>query len=263
MIKIRKLTKIYKSKKKDKCVALDNVSFSLDNKGFVFVIGKSGSGKTTLLSIIGGLDNLTKGDVIVNGNKFSSFKEKDFVNYRNSMIGYIFQDFHLIDELTVYENIKIALDLQNNQDYEKISSILKRVGLKGYENRYPRELSGGEKQRIAIARALIKNPKIILADEPTGNLDSKTTKQILTLLKELSKDRLVIIVSHNLQDARDYADRIIELSNGKITQDLARNLNYSNQAKLVDNELFIPVYREFSEKDKQLIDRSLKEGKIN
>lgn len=263
MIKIRKLTKIYKSKKKDKCVALDNVSFSLDNKGFVFVIGKSGSGKTTLLSIIGGLDNLTKGDVIVNGNKFSSFKEKDFVNYRNSMIGYIFQDFHLIDELTVYENIKIALDLQNNQDYEKISSILKRVGLKGYENRYPRELSGGEKQRIAIARALIKNPKIILADEPTGNLDSKTTKQILTLLKELSKDRLVIIVSHNLQDARDYADRIIELSNGKITQDLARNLNYSNQAKLVDNELFIPVYREFSEEDKQLIDRSLKEGKIN
>ena len=262
MVEIRNLTKIYKSKKKEKCVALDDVSFSLDKKGFVFIIGKSGSGKTTLLSIIGGLDNLTKGDIIVNGNKFSTFKEKDFVNYRNSMIGYIFQDFHLIDELTVFENIKIALDLQNNNDYNSIYSILESVGLKGYENRYPRELSGGEKQRIAIARALIKNPKIILADEPTGNLDTKTTKQILSLLKELSKERLVIIVSHNLQDAREYADRIIELSNGKIIKDLARNLNYSNDVKLIDDELFIPVYREFSNEDKQLIDKCMREGKV-
>ena len=108
MIKVTNLTKIYKSKKKDHCVALDNVSFSVPDKGFVFIIGKSGSGKTTLLSIIGGLDNLTSGDVFVNGNAFSSFKEKDFVNYRNSMIGYVFQDFHLIDELTIYENIKVS-----------------------------------------------------------------------------------------------------------------------------------------------------------
>ena len=108
MIKISGLTKIYKSRKKEQCVALDNVSFSLPGTGFVFVIGKSGSGKTTLLSIVGGLDNLTSGDVAVNGNAFSTFKEKDFVNYRNSMIGYVFQDFHLIDELTIYENIKVS-----------------------------------------------------------------------------------------------------------------------------------------------------------
>lgn len=263
MIKVTKLTKVYKSKRKDKCIALNNLSFSLGDHGFVFVIGKSGSGKTTLLSILGGLDNLTKGDVDVYGNEFYKFKEKDFVNYRNSIIGYIFQDFHLIDELTVYENIKISLDLQNDLDIKKIYAILEKVGLKGYANRYPRELSGGEKQRVAIARALIKDPKIIFADEPTGNLDSKTTEQILSILKELSKDRLVVIVSHNLQDARNYADRIIELSNGKIIQDLARNSNYSNDVKLINNELFIPVYREFNDDERAFIEKNFEQGKIN
>ena len=262
MIKVTNLTKIYKSKKKDHCVALDNVSFSVPDKGFVFIIGKSGSGKTTLLSIIGGLDNLTSGDVFVNGNAFSSFKEKDFVNYRNSMIGYVFQDFHLIDELTIYENIKVSLDLQQQNDEGKIAAILEKVGLAGYENRYPKELSGGEKQRVAIARAIIKKPRIILADEPTGNLDSKTTSQILTLLKELSKETLVLIVSHNLVDAREYADRIIELSAGKVINDLARNPNYLYNATLVEEELFIPAYKEFDERDKALIDKYLASGKV-
>ena len=262
MIKISGLTKIYKSKKKDRCVALDNISFSLADKGFVFIVGKSGSGKTTLLSIVGGLDNLTSGDVAVNGNAFSTFKEKDFVDYRNSMIGYIFQDFHLIDELTVFENIKVTLDLQRQNDTEEILRILDKVGLSGYENRYPKELSGGEKQRIAIARAIIKNPRIILADEPTGNLDSKTTAQIMSLLKELSKDTLVLIVSHSLSDAREYADRIIELSAGKIINDLKRNEHYDNKVKILDGELFVPAYKEFDEEDNNLIAESVKEGKI-
>ena len=262
MIKVDGLTKIYKSKKKDKCVALDNVSFSLGDKGFVFIVGKSGSGKTTLLSIIGGLDNLTAGDVEFNGNSFATFKERDFVDYRNSMIGYIFQDFHLIDELTIFENIKLALDLQRQNDDEGVKRILDKVGLSGYENRYPKELSGGEKQRIAIARALIKNPRIILADEPTGNLDSKTTAQIMTLLKELSKETLVLIVSHSLSDAREYADRIIELSAGKIINDLKRNEHYDNKVKMVDGELFVPAYKEFDEEDNNLIAENVKEGRI-
>ena len=262
MIRVKNLIKIFKSKKKDKCIALDNVSFTLEDKGFVFIIGKSGSGKTTLLSIIGGLDNLTKGEISINGNLFSKFKEKDYVNYRNTMIGYIFQDFHLIDELTIYENIKISLDLQNNKDVSLIGEMLEKVGLKGYENRYPNELSGGEKQRIAIARALIKNPRIILADEPTGNLDTKTTSQVLSLLKELSKERLVIIVSHNLNDAREYADRIIELSSGKIINDLMRNDKYSDEVKLIDDELFIPVHKKFLDKESDFINSKLIEGKI-
>ena len=262
MIRVKNLIKIFKSKKKDKCIALDNVSFTLEDKGFVFIIGKSGSGNTTLLSIIGGLDNLTKGEISINGNLFSKFKEKDYVNYRNTMIGYIFQDFHLIDELTIYENIKISLDLQNNKDVSLIGEMLEKVGLKGYENRYPNELSGGEKQRIAIARALIKNPRIILADEPTGNLDTKTTSQVLSLLKELSKERLVIIVSHNLNDAREYADRIIELSSGKIINDLMRNDKYSDEVKLIDDELFIPVHKKFLDKESDFINSKLIEGKI-
>lgn len=262
MIRVKNLIKIFKSKKKDKCIALDNVSFTLEDKGFVFIIGKSGSGKTTLLSIIGGLDNLTKGEISINGNLFSKFKEKDYVNYRNTMIGYIFQDFHLIDELTIYENIKISLDLQNNKDVSLIGEMLEKVGLKGYENRYPNELSGGEKQRIAIARALIKNPRIILADEPTGNLDTKTTSQVLSLLKELSEERLVIIVSHNLSDAREYADRIIELSSGKIINDLMRNDKYSDEVKLIDDELFIPVHKKFLDKESDFINSKLIEGKI-
>lgn len=262
MIKVNNLVKIFKSKKKEKCVALNNVSFTLEDKGFVFIIGKSGSGKTTLLSILGGLDNLTKGEILINGNLLSKFKEKDYVNYRNSMIGYIFQDFHLIDELTIFENIKISLDLQNNKDVSLISEMLDKVGLKGYENRYPNELSGGEKQRIAIARALIKNPRIILADEPTGNLDTKTTSQVLSLLKELSKERLVIIVSHNLSDAREYADRIIELSNGKIINDLIRNENYCEDVRLIDDELIIPVHKKIPDKENEFINLKLNEGKI-
>jgi ABC-type lipoprotein export system ATPase subunit len=210
MIKVTKLTKVYKSKRKDKCIALNNLSFSLGDHGFVFVIGKSGSGKTTLLSILGGLDNLTKGDVDVYGNEFYKFKEKDFVNYRNSIIGYIFQDFHLIDELTVYENIKISLDLQNDLDINKIYAILEKVGLKGYANRYPRELSGGEKQRVAIARALMKSPKIILADEPTGSLNYEKGLEIMELLKEFHKksNHVMIFVTHDDRMAK-FADEVI------------------------------------------------------
>lgn len=262
MIKVENLTKVYKSKKKDKCVALNNVSFTLDEQGFVFIIGKSGSGKTTLLGLIGGLDNITSGDVFINGNAFSKFKNKDYVYYRNEMIGYVFQDFHLIDELTVSENIALSLELQKIKPQDEITKALFNVGLSGYENRYPKELSGGEKQRVAIARALVKNPKIILADEPTGNLDTKTTTQILSLLKELSKDRLVLMVSHNLSDAREYADRIIELSNGKVINDYVRNPNYSDQVVINDGCLSLPLHKKITEEENKQINEKLQQGMI-
>ena len=178
MIKIENLTKIYKSKNKNNQTALNNISFELDNKGLIFFIGKSGSGKSTLLNLIGGLDSVTKGEIEVCGNTITSFNEKKLNYYRSSMIGFIFQDFHLLDDLTVEENIALTLKMINKYDRNKVLEVLEQVELKGFENRYPNELSGGQKQRVAIARALVKDPKIILADEPTGNLDSKTTKQI-------------------------------------------------------------------------------------
>ncbi|MBR2372048.1 MAG: ABC transporter ATP-binding protein, partial [Clostridia bacterium] len=201
MIKVTNLTKIYKSKGSFDCKALDDVSFVLGDKGFVFVIGKSGSGKSTLLNMLGALDNVTSGDVIVDGNSLSSLKNSQFDDYRNNNIGFIFQDFHLIDTLTVRRNVELSLDLQNRTDKGEVDDALKKVGLNGYADRYPRELSGGQKQRVAIARAIVKNPKVVLADEPTGNLDTKTSKQIISLLKELSKEILIVVVSHNLADA--------------------------------------------------------------
>lgn len=262
MIKVENLTKIYKSRKKEKCVALDNVSFTLEDSGFVFIIGKSGSGKTTLLSILGGLDDITSGNVSINGISLAESTNKTFVGYRNQTSGYIFQDFHLIDELTVEENIALSLQLQNQQDDGRIQQALHNVDLDAYGKRYPKELSGGEKQRIAIARALVKNPSVIFADEPTGNLDSQTTRQILSLLKELSKDRLVVIVSHNLVDAREYADRIIELSQGRIINDFVRNPNYCDDVKLEQGKLFLPVHKTLTEQENDFVNTSLSCGNV-
>ncbi len=260
MIQVKELTKIYKSRRGGKCVALDHISFTLPDKGFVFVIGKSGSGKTTLLSLLGGLDTITSGEIIENGRQIDKFSLKEQVYYRNSTIGFVFQDFHLIDDLTIYENIKFALELQGEAGGEKVKKALKDTDLSDYENRYPKELSGGQKQRVAIARALVKRPSIILADEPTGNLDSKTTAQILTLLKELSKEKLVVIVSHNLSDAERYADEIIELSDGKILQHLKRNEAFDNRLRVEDETLVIPYGEEFSEENLEEVARELKRG---
>jgi ABC-type lipoprotein export system ATPase subunit len=262
MIKIERVSKVYKSKNKEKCVAIKDISLTLEDEGFVFIIGKSGSGKTTLLGLIGGLDNITKGDIVINGNSINSLKYKDLISYRNQMIGYIFQDFHLIDELTVEENIALALDLQNLKYTTEVAEALKNVDLEGYEKRYPKELSGGEKQRVAIARALVKNPKIILADEPTGNLDTKTTTQILNLLKRLSKERLVLMVSHNLSDATNYADRIIELSGGKIINDYIRNENYCYDYQIKDNKLILPLNKKINENEINEINQELSLGNI-
>lgn len=253
MIKIENLSKLYYSKKKNDCHALKNINLLLPDEGLVFVLGKSGSGKSTLLNLIGGLDNITSGKIIVNGNDFNTFSERDFCNYRNTHIGFIFQDYHLLDELTVYENIALSLNLKSEDDREKVKDALIKVDLRGYENRYPSELSGGEQQRVSIARAIIKKPKIILADEPTGNLDSLTSKQIIKILQELSKECLILIVSHNISDANKYADRIIELKNGEIISDKSRNPYFKDKVFIDENKLIYPEGLSLKTEDIDLI----------
>lgn len=219
MIVIENLTKRYKSKNKKICTALDCVDLTLPECGMVFIIGKSGSGKSTLLNMIGGLDSFDEGRIISHGNDLSAFRGSDFYKYRATYAGFVFQDYHLIDELTVGENIALEAQIAGVADAD-VEAALESVDLQGYGQRFPDELSGGQKQRVAIARALIKSPKVLLCDEPTGNLDKRTSTQIMDMLREISKERLVIVVSHNMPDAEKYADRIIELADGKIIGDL-------------------------------------------
>ena len=263
MIKIDKLTKVYKSKKRNKVKALDNINITLPNNGLVFVLGKSGSGKSTLLNLIGGLDSITEGNIIVDGNDISNFSESKFCDYRNTHIGFIFQDYHLIDELTVYDNICLSLNLRRIEDKEDVLKALKKVDLEGYENRYPTELSGGERQRVAIARAIVKNPRIILADEPTGNLDTNTATSIVELLKDLSKECLILIVSHNRNDAYKYGDRIIELAKGKVISDKSKNPSYNDNVVYEDNIIYYPHDKILDENDVNVINSNMsKENKL-
>jgi len=257
MIKVENLSKVYKSSTKTKCLALNDISFTLGDKGMVFVCGKSGSGKSTLLNMLAGLDSFTSGEIIFDGIKFSEFKPMDYDNYRNTSVGFIFQDFYLMDSFDVEENIRISLDLQDRSDDQAIKNILTQVDLNGLENRYPNELSGGQKQRVAIARALVKKPRFILADEPTGNLDSKTSKQILNLLKEISRTKLVVVVSHSIDDATKYADRIIELSDGEIISDLTRKEIKSYEV-IEGNTITLPIDRTLTKKELLDINRVIR-----
>lgn len=231
MLEIKNLSKTYKTAKGVYTKALDNISLNIGNKGMVFILGKSGSGKSTLLNVLGGLDSYDSGEIIINGKSSKNFKQSDFDSYRNTYIGFIFQDFNIIDNFTVGKNIALALQLQHKEaSKEAIDEILKRVDLEGFGDRYPFELSGGQKQRVAIARALIKEPQMIMADEPTGALDSATSEQVLDTLKELSKEKLVLVVSHDRESAEKYADRIIEFKDGAIISDTneEENLKTSN-----------------------------------
>ncbi|ABC65736.1 ABC-type transport system, ATPase component [Aster yellows witches'-broom phytoplasma AYWB] len=211
---------------------IENVSFQLPQKGLVFITGKSGSGKSTLLNLMGALDKPTKGNITVLGRNINEFVSFELDSYRNYFLGFVFQEYNLLDNLTVFENIQMVCELQSKSvDNWGIQQILKQVELDGLETHYPNQLSGGQKQRVSIARALIKNPKMILADEPTGNLDEKTGKKIFECLKQISKDTLVVVVSHNTQSAYKYADRIIEFADGKIAKDLTKKANKTSTDK--------------------------------
>lgn len=221
MLTLKNLTKTYKSGGGTATRALDGVSIEFPDKGMVFILGKSGSGKSTLLNVAGGLDTPDGGEVIVNGKSSKDFSPADFDSYRNAYVGFVFQDYSLIREFTVGQNIALALQLQGRKDNdEKVAGALALVGLEGFEKRKPNFISGGQRQRVAIARALVKDPEVIFADEPTGSLDSETGKDILNTLKKLSADRLVVVVSHDREFARSYGDRIIELKDGRIISDV-------------------------------------------
>jgi len=225
MLSVRNLTKIYKLKGKGakKVVALDHVSIDFPETGMIFLLGKSGSGKSTLLNTIGGLDKFDEGEVIIKGKSSKQFKQSDFDAYRNTFIGFIFQEYNILDEFSVGKNLALALELQGKRaDRAAVEALLDRVDLSGYYKRNPNQLSGGQKQRVAIARALIKDPEIIMADEPTGALDSATGKQVMDTLKKLSTDKLVIVVSHDREFAELYGDRVIEISDGKIIRDVTK-----------------------------------------
>ena len=220
MIELKNVTKIYKSKKGNSTKALNNVNLKFENKGMVFIVGKSGSGKSTLLNLLGGLDSATSGEILVNNQNINEFSASNYDAYRNTYIGFIFQEFNVLEQYNVYENIELSLKLQGkNSSKLEIEDILKKLGLENLENRRINELSGGQKQRVAIARAIIKNPKIILADEPTGNLDKNSSEQIFNILKDISKDHLVIVVSHDNEAANIYADRIIKIEDGCVLTD--------------------------------------------
>ncbi len=262
MIQVRELTKIYKSRKGGSCTALDHISFTLPDRGFVFVVGKSGSGKTTLLSLLGGLDTITSGTIAENGRELDKFGLKEQVCYRNSTVGFIFQDFHLIDSFTVRENVALALQLQGEASEARVERALEETGLSDCGDRYPKELSGGQKQRVAIARAIVKQPSVILADEPTGNLDSKTTVQILDLLKALSREKLVVIVSHNLSDAQTYADELLELSDGRILQHVRRNEAFDPHLRVEGETLVIPGGETFAAAEVQAASAEMARGTV-
>ena len=220
MFEVRNLEKIYYPKDAAPVQALKGVSVNFGEKGMLFVLGKSGCGKSTLLHLMGGLDAPSKGELIIDGRSSSTFTRQDFDDYRNMYVGFVFQEYNLLNEFTVQENIGLALLLQGKKaDPQVINEMLKQVDLEFDEPRRPTELSGGQKQRVAIARALVKQPKIIFADEPTGALDSKTGEDILTLLKQLSSERLVIVVSHDEDFARRYGDRVLEMEDGRIVRD--------------------------------------------
>ena len=223
MLEVRNLRKVYKTKKGADVNALDGITLQFPETGMVFLLGKSGSGKSTLLNVCGGLDAPTEGEIIVKGRSSRDFSQSDFDSYRNTFIGFIFQEYNILNEFSVEDNIALALELQGKpKDKAAIKALLEEVDLEGYAKRKPNTLSGGQKQRIAIARALVKSPEIIMADEPTGALDSNTGKQVFDTLKKLSKDKLVLVVSHDREFAELYGDRIIELKDGKILSDVSK-----------------------------------------
>ena len=220
-----------------KQVALDKVNLNFRKNEFVSILGPSGSGKTTLLNIIGGLDNYTSGDLIINEVSTKDFKDNDWDIYRNHRVGFIFQNYNLIGHQSILSNVELALTLSGvgkSERRKKAILALKKVGLEKHINKNPNQLSGGQMQRVAIARALVNDPDILLADEPTGALDSTTSQQIMKLLKEVAKDKLVIMVTHNSELARAYSTRIIELRDGRIISD---SNPYDGKVNTVEDEI--------------------------
>ena len=226
MIKVTDLSKVFRTEEIE-TIALDKVSFEIKDGEFVAIMGPSGCGKSTLLNIIGLLDNPTEGSYEFQGTEVSRLKERERTRFRKGNIGFVFQSFNLIDELNVYENVELPLRYLNisaSERKRKVTDILRRMNISHRTKHFPQQLSGGQQQRVAIARAVVADPKLILADEPTGNLDSRNGKEVMDLLTELNKEgTTIVMVTHSQRDAAS-AQRIIDLFDGRIVGDVTNEL---------------------------------------
>ena len=242
MIKIEKVNKYFNKYKKNQIHVINNTSLEFGENGLVALLGHSGSGKTTLLNAIGGLDKVNKGKIYINGEKITKRTSHKIDKIRNLNIGYIFQDYKLIDNMTVFENVAMVLRMLGIKDKKEIKSrveyVLNCVNMYRYRNRLASMLSGGERQRVGIARAIVKNPNIVIADEPTGNLDSQNSLEIMNIIKAISKTRLVILVTHEVDLAKFYASRIIEITDGKVIKDYD-NIDSKDLDYRIDNKIYL------------------------
>lgn len=242
MIKIENANKYFNRHKRNEIHVINNTTLEFGENGLIALLGKSGSGKTTLLNSIGGLDKISKGKIYINGKKITRRTSSKVDKIRNLNIGYIFQDYKLIDNMTVYENVALVLRMVGIKDKKEIKTrvdyVLQSVNMYRYRNRLASMLSGGERQRVGIARAIVKNPNIVIADEPTGNLDSKNSLEIMNIIKAISKDRLVILVTHEVELAKFYASRIIELQDGTVLKDY-ENTDSKDLDYRIDNKFYL------------------------
>lgn len=242
MIKLENVNKYFNRHKKNELHVINNTSLTLEDKGLVALLGPSGCGKTTLLNAIGGLDKVNSGNIYINGEKITKRSVSKVDKIRNLNIGYIFQDYYLVNNMTVFDNVALVLKINGINDKSEISKrvnyVLDKVGMYRYRNKYANMLSGGERQRVGIARAIVKDPSIIIADEPTGNLDSKNTIEVMNIIKAISKDRLVILVTHETELADFYASRILKIEDGKIIGDTINEHNNELDYRL-ENKIYL------------------------
>ena len=247
MVRLEKVNKYFNRRKKNEIHVINNTSLELENKGLVALLGPSGCGKTTLLNVIGGLDKVNKGRVYVNGQKITGRRTGKIDSIRNLNIGYIFQNYNLVDNMTVFDNVAIALKMVGVRDKkeieEKVNYVLEKVGMYRYRNRYADMLSGGERQRVGIARAIVKNPAVVIADEPTGNLDSRNTLEVMNIIKAVSQDKLVILVTHEEELAEFYASRIIRIKDGQVVSDMVNN-HAGNLDYRIENKIYLKDIRD-------------------
>lgn len=255
MVKLEKVHKYFNRRRRNEIHIINNTSLELEDKGLVAILGHSGSGKTTLLNAIGGLDKVNKGKIYINGKKITRRRTNTVDKIRNLNIGYIFQDYKLLENMSVFDNVAISLrmiGLKNKKEIEKrVNYVLEAVNMYRYRNRPASMLSGGEKQRVAIARAIVKNPSIVIADEPTGNLDSKNSLEIMNIIKAISKEKLVILVTHEVDLANFYATRIVELQDGKIIKDYKNETKESLEYRL-DNKIYLKDLEKVNNKNGKL-----------
>ena len=242
MIELKNVNKYFYRHKKNEIHVINDTSLKLDDTGLVALLGPSGCGKTTLLNTIGGLDNINSGSIFINGERISKRSSYNIDKIRNLNIGYIFQDYNLVDDMTVFDNVALSLRLCGIKDEDEIKKrvyyVLEKVNMYRYRNRHASMLSGGERQRVGIARAIVKDPSIIIADEPTGNLDSKNTIEVMNIIKAISKDRLVILVTHENELAMFYASRILRIEDGKIISDEV-NEHDNDLDYRMDNKIYL------------------------